>query len=100
MSLEYYLFTKKKYEEILFHLDEIIEIQQQLNVKEFRDPIFELEKNTHFFIEQKNQVEQYIRLCSRRICTLCEHEFTEDYIDITPEHSEKIKYCIFCEYTL
>ena len=50
MSLEYYLFTKKKYEEILFHLDEIIEIQQQLNVKEFRDPIFELEKNTHFFI--------------------------------------------------
>lgn len=31
------------------------------------------------------------------IYSICEHEFTEDYIDITPDISKKIKYCIYCE---
>jgi hypothetical protein len=32
-----------------------------------------------------------------QIYSLCQHEFVEDYIDITPDYSKKIKYCVYCE---
>ena len=31
------------------------------------------------------------------IYSICQHEFIEDYIDITPDISKKIKYCVYCE---
>ena len=31
------------------------------------------------------------------IYSICQHEFIEDYIDITPDTSKKIKYCVYCE---
>ena len=31
------------------------------------------------------------------IYSVCQHTFIEDYIDITPDFSKKIKYCIYCE---
>ena len=31
------------------------------------------------------------------IYSVCQHEFIEDYIDITPDTSKKIKYCVYCE---
>lgn len=30
--------------------------------------------------------------------TVCEHKFVRDLIDITPDKSKEIIYCIFCEY--
>lgn len=30
----------------------------------------------------------------------CEHHFIRDLIDITPDHSKEIIYCIYCELTL
>lgn len=30
----------------------------------------------------------------------CEHQFVRDLIDITPDKSMEITYCILCEYTL
>ena len=30
----------------------------------------------------------------------CEHKFIRDLIDITPDKSKEIIYCIFCELTL
>ena len=32
-------------------------------------------------------------------CNKCEHHFIRDLIDITPDHSKEIIYCIHCEYT-
>ena len=31
---------------------------------------------------------------------ICVHEFVRDLIDITPDKSMEITYCILCEYTL
>jgi hypothetical protein len=30
----------------------------------------------------------------------CEHQFVKDLIDINPDKSKEITYCILCEYTL
>lgn len=30
----------------------------------------------------------------------CDHEFVRDLIDITPDKSMEITYCILCEYTV
>lgn len=101
MSIEYYLFSKKKYEEILFHLDEIIETYHYLNIIEYEDKnkLFNVDKNKNFFIGRKNEIIEYISKCNYNIKKLCNHIFVEDYIDISEEKSKKIKYCQICEYT-
>ena len=30
---------------------------------------------------------------------MCEHNFVKDSIDISPDESQEIEYCTFCEYT-
>lgn len=30
---------------------------------------------------------------------ICDHCFVRDLIDLTPDHSKEIVYCIYCEYT-
>ena len=39
------------------------------------------------------------QICDEKIFELCEHEFIDDMIDITPDRSEKITYCGCCGYT-
>ena len=36
---------------------------------------------------------------NKKIMDLCNHEFIEDTIDITPDRSQNIRYCSICEYT-
>lgn len=33
------------------------------------------------------------------LCADCVHDYEEDYIDITPDHSQKITYCKTCNCT-
>jgi hypothetical protein len=87
MSLEYYLFYKHHYENIINNLDNIID--SQLN-----------EQNTYFLLERKQHIIELKRTCENKILELlCKHEFEDDMIDITPERSQYITYCAICGYT-
>jgi hypothetical protein len=49
--------------------------------------------------EKMAQIELTIKIINDLICKHCVHRFETDYIDITPERSQRITYCIICEYT-
>jgi hypothetical protein len=48
---------------------------------------------------KKTEIEQEIINCDNQIYKCCEHDFIEDYIDLTPDTSQKIVYCSICELT-
>ena len=91
MSLDYYLFCRKRCNNIINKLKETTNnnnnniFLNELNLTENNN------KLTHF-INLKN-------ICERKIHKLCQHDFIDDYIDINPERSQKITYCTICEYT-
>lgn len=104
MSLEYYLYCRKKYYEIVVNLDNILETYDTMYycIAEYEDLYYEnIEKNIEksFFIEKKEYIIRQINKCNDNINNLCNHEFEEDMIDITPDRSENIVYCKICEYT-
>ena len=46
---------------------------------------------------KKTEIEQEIINCDNQIYKCCDHDFIEDYIDVTPDISKKIIYCTICE---
>ena len=108
MSLEYYLFCRKNYDQILHDLTDIIERYESISVftkleeknldKNYYD-IFCPVDYRNYFIEKRNRIRQNKNICENKILELCQHEFEEDVIDITPDRSQKITYCKICEYT-
>ena len=99
MSLEYYLFCRKRYDNIINYLKGIINEKELLLNEEVKL------KNEHVNLsyginEYKNDIIFYIELRNnneKKIYDSCKHIFEDDYIDITPERSEKITYCSICE---
>ena len=106
MSLDYYLYCRKEYDDIIEYLHEIISkyelisdistVEVQL---EYDYEIFNPEKNKNFFIEKINHLKELKKLCDKRIIQLCDHDFVDDLIDISPDKSKCISYCRICEYT-
>lgn len=104
MSLEYYLYCRKKYDNIINYLKRInyendlflnetlkLDIDNIIkNNIDLANHIEEYKSDLNFFIELRNNNE-------KKIYELCQHNFEDDYIDISPERSEKITYCIICE---
>ena len=104
MNLEYFLYCKKKYYEIKVNLDNIIETYDSINyrITEQEGLISELcekTKEKSFFLEKRAYIIKQINNCTNNLNNLCNHEFAEDMIDITPERSEQITYCKICECT-
>lgn len=109
MSVEYYLLCKKKFENIIANLTEIIE-----NYENIFSCTEELDKaDAEYFLNKfkplhsKEQLNirlnhaQYCKnYCNRKIQQICVHEFIKDTIDITPEISQNITFCRICEYTI
>jgi len=93
MSLEYYLFYRKHYESIINNLDDII--------NSILDPSNNELDTSHknFLIEKKQHVIKLKTECNNIIIELCNHEFEDDMIDITPDSSKNITYCKICGYT-
>jgi hypothetical protein len=54
----------------------------------------------HFFIEKQKHIKTLKEICNKKIEELCTHTIVEDFIDISPDKSQKIKYCSICEYTI
>lgn len=97
MNLDYFLFLEKEYEKILVHLTEIINIYESLISKTNEG---RLQQELNFIYEQylseKKNIIDKIFICKNKIDSLCCHKYISDLIDITPEKSENITYCVFC----
>ena len=99
--------------EITYHLDCLIKIFKDLNQdnQDNVDNTFftkqEILQNLFFFTNKKERIERILELNAQSdnqntpaVDSCCEHEFVNDYIDLTPEKSERIVYCKFCFLTL
>ena len=109
-KFDYFLFLKKKYGNILQNLNEISNSYQEINSYEENE--IENEKKTEFFQDNKTakqelffykeqiqNIENQINNITTHIQNNCEHHFIRDLIDISPEKSQHITYCIICEKT-
>ena len=106
--LEYYLFCKKRCDNIIKYLEEINNENElffsateslDMNNTEYIIDRFNLIENREIFKSKLKYMNELKRIYERNIFKLCEHEYEEDMIDITPERSEKITYCRICEHT-
>ena len=94
MSLEYYLFYKNHYEDIIRNLDDIINFTLDPSSNDFDS------SQNFFLLERKQQVVKLKTECDNKILELsCNHNFEADMIDITPDRSQNITYCKICGYT-
>jgi len=104
MSLEYYMYCRKSYDKIIQELDYIIDMFDEIDDITFAEidipnEILDIDQNKNFFIERKKYIEQLRKFCSDKVFELCCHEMVDDDIDITPERSQRIRYCEICDYT-
>ncbi len=108
MSLEYYLFCRKSFDNIISQLNYTIEAYE--SIRDFNleatctiEPknldIFDSQYNINIFIEKKNHIEEMKKKCNKKILHLCKHNFVDDLIDISPDNSKHIRYCTVCEHT-
>lgn len=104
MSLEYYLFCRQKYEEIMSYLDSILEAHDLINdFTTFKNnlelipyPLLEHNHNQAYFFDIKKHMIKLRNLCTSNINKLCIHEFEQDTIDMLPDKCENIIYCKKC----
>jgi hypothetical protein len=94
MSLEYYLFYRRHYESIIHNLDDIINSTLDPSSGELLD-----QNHTNFLLENRKHMLEFKTLCDNKILELCNHNFEDDMIDITPDTSKHITYCTVCGYT-
>jgi hypothetical protein len=110
MSLEYYLFCRESYKEIISNLENTIKIYEMIihntfleeenidhNYLEFLQP--KVNNNFLIFIQQLTHIKILKKMCDDKIIHLCSHEFVDDSIDIDPDRSENITYCKICGFT-
>ena len=93
-NIDYFLFLKKKYINISSYLTEIINSYDELS---FYNNDFLLQCNK--YKKELSEIKNFINNINYSISQLCQHEFVEDEIDLTPDRSQKIEYCQICEYT-
>ena len=84
------------FDTILDMMNNILYIDNQPNNNIIYE-IVRLKELKNTYIIQKTEIEQEIIHCDNQIYKCCEHEFVEDYIDVTPDISKKIIYCTICE---
>lgn len=58
-----------------------------------------IENNSRFTKEVMNRVYYLLYVIERKLFIHCEHNIVDDYIDILPEKSQQIKYCLKCSLT-
>ena len=59
----------------------------------------EILNNIHYSI-QDSSYREIRKLINSYINVRCNHEYIDDLIDIDPDRSKNIRYCIHCEHTL
>ena len=108
MCLYYFLMCKKTIEANQIFIDELIsnyETMYYVLVKQY-ECMSECNEHEYYknilkaraeFINKKKENEELLTLCKTKIYNLCEQNFINDEIDVTPDRSQKITYCTICE---
>ena len=115
MKINFLLKLRTKYNNILDNLDnidntynEIYEILQNNSYNNTNQENQENEKkiqliNLYLRIQEnlikKENILNLLKEINNKIMNICEHEFENDYVDISLDKSQKIKYCKKCEYS-
>ena len=110
MSLYYFLMCKKTIEANEIFIDELISNYETMYyelVKQYEcmsdcnehDYYKNILKTRSDFINKKKENEELLALCKTKIYKLCNHNFIDDEIDVTPERTKQITYCTICEST-
>ena len=89
MEINYFLSEKRKLTDVLVYLNEIKIIHyNNKNLIDFKSVNNEI-----------NEINETLLSLNKCIFLICEHNFVDDLIDITPDVSKHITYCTVCEYT-
>ena len=109
MSIDFFLHSKKIYKQIEFNLKDIVHLYEEfieLTESEEITCAYNKDEDIHFLKNVKNDYNERIKqikffkdYVNRKIIGMCEHNFVKDSIDISPDESQEIEYCTFCEYT-
>jgi hypothetical protein len=110
MSLKYYLFCRKYYQNLINNIDDIIQNYEDFTnqYSSYKDYIikendvnkfFLLNKDKIFYVEEKKRITNLKEECNKKIFELCYHKIEEDFIDIGADNCKYIKYCKICETT-
>ena len=103
-KLDYFLFLKQKYSDILAHLIEINNLYREIiNNDIVNNEIILKSSHTselHLYESQITKVTLLLENISNKIQNNCQHNFVNDEIDITPDKSICITYCSICEKTI
>lgn len=111
MSIEYFLFCKKTYTEIINELDNVINAYTTIEsitteallagtLGQMHASAFNPSHNKNIFVDRKTHINVLRNICHKKIQQLCCHNFIDDSIDIDCETSQNIRYCSICEYTV
>jgi hypothetical protein len=103
MSVDFYLQIKKKYDYIEIYLGEIIKNYDDL-IELFNNNNSNNEVDNDIFTSflddysnKKTQVLLMKKQINDQLMLRCKHEIISDTIDLDPEYSVNIKYCVKCE---
>lgn len=83
-------------DEVLDNLTKVLYSDASKHIKHIKI-INEIVHIKDIYICKNAAIEHQIITNDNNIYTNCEHEFVEDYIDVTPDISQKIIYCTICE---
>lgn len=98
--------VKELVTEKIFYIEKIFEINERIRISQKNEynqylPTSEEEKTLLLNILKNTQsAKEYIEnelVIEETLNSMCDHMIVEDYIDISPDHSQKIKYCCLCE---
>jgi len=70
------------------------------NLKEIEESILKIDYLNLYNANNSEDISKSIKVVEKCIYETCEHVFTEDWIDITPDKSKRIKYCEVCHMTV
>lgn len=94
---------KKKYNQIIFSLNDIINVYEEIieksnGIQNIINVLY-LKTLKDDYISKKDLLIYEKNNILNNIQNLCEHDFIDDTIDIDPDRSKTITYCIICGFT-
>ena len=96
-NIDYFLFLKKTYTNILSYLNEIINSYDEISRLDNNGYV--IYDNCNKYLSEIVELKYKINNINHTISEICNHEFIEDELCINENKLQKINYCKICEYT-
>ncbi len=99
-KIDFFLHKKRNLIKLIDKFNYIIEIYTSLLDKDdySSESVYYIDK-VNFYENEKKELQKKIDDCNKNLHKFCNHQYIEDVIDLAPETSRYIKYCIICECT-